>query len=268
MPRHLHIDPFSGIAGDMFLGALIDAGADADQVRHALAPLPIRPGYRLETARVHRHSIGATDVKVVIEDEHRHDHDHGHHDGSDHDHHHHVTRDDIFALIDHLDTTDRARQRARRIVDALASAESQVHGIPLEKVHFHEVGAVDSIVDMLGSAAALELLDVATVSCGPLPVGRGFVQCQHGTLPLPAPATAYLLRGMLTVGVDREVELVTPTGAAIVAGVCDRFGPPPMMAVHAVGYGAADRDDPDVPNLLRVFIGELHDAAAPAAPAT
>ncbi len=125
-----------------------------------------------------------------------------------------------------------------------------------DEVHFHEVGAVDSIVDMLGTAVGLEMLGVETLSCGPLPIGRGFVQCAHGRMPLPAPATAYLLRGMTTVGVDRTVETVTPTGAAIVAALAQPVTVPPPMKLLAVGYGAGDRDDADTPNLVRLFLGE------------
>lgn len=126
----------------------------------------------------------------------------------------------------------------------------------MESIHFHEVGAVDSIVDMLGSVVALELLEVESVSCGPLPISRGMVRCAHGLMPVPAPATAYLMQGIPTIGVDRVGELVTPTGAALVAGLCDQFGPPPAMTLGEVGYGAGDRDDPQVPNLLRVLLGQ------------
>jgi hypothetical protein len=159
-------------------------------------------------------------------------------------------------MVDRLDTTDRGRDRARAIVMKLAEAEAHVHGKPIDAVHFHEVGAVDSIVDMLGAAVAVELLEVATFSCGSLPIGHGFVDCAHGRMPLPAPATAAILRGMAQHGVDRAGETVTPTGAAIVAALADRFGPLPAMSVTAVGYGAGDRDDPDVPNLLRAYLGK------------
>ena len=162
-----------------------------------------------------------------------------------------------MAMIDKLDTAERAKDRARRITTVLAEAEARVHGVPIEKVHFHEVGAVDSIVDMLGSAVALELLGVDTLSCGALPISRGFVKCDHGLMPVPAPATAYLMEGLLTMGVDRTGELVTPTGAAIVAALCESFGPPPAMTLKGVGYGAGDREDPKVPNLLRLMIGEI-----------
>ncbi len=253
MPTHLHIDPFSGIAGDMFLGAAIDLGAPLSGILKALAPVGVAKDFRITTDRVQRHGIGAVDLKVLTDEQkHTHDHDHGHAH-----HHHHTHYRDIMGMIDRLDTTERARERARRITTVLAEAEAEVHGVPVEKVHFHEVGAVDSIVDMLGSAVALELLGVDTLSCGALPISRGFVKCDHGLMPVPAPATAYLMRGLPTVGVDRTGELVTPTGAAIVAALCETLGPPPAMTLKGVGYGAGDREDPKVPNLLRLMIAEI-----------
>lgn len=260
MIKHLHIDPFSGIAGDMFLGAAIDLGAPLGEILKALKPLSTEKPYRITTDRVQRHGIGAVDLKVLIDDHvhhHDHDHDHHHHDGHHHHHHHHTHYRDIMAMIDQLDTTDRAKDRARRVTTVLAEAEAEVHGMPIEKVHFHEVGAVDSIVDMLGSAVALELLEVDTLSCGALPISRGFVKCDHGIMPVPAPATAYLMRGLPTVGVDRKGELVTPTGAAIVKALCDTQGLSPAMTLKGVGYGAGDREDPKVPNLLRLMLGEI-----------
>ena len=158
-------------------------------------------------------------------------------------------------MIDCLDASDRVKERAHRIVHKLAVAEATVHGIDINAVHFHEVGAVDSIIDMLGSAVALELLDVDTFSCEPLPMGQGFVNCDHGNMPLPAPATAQILRGVPVYGVDRRGETVTPTGAAIAAALCDEFGLQPAMEIERIGYGAGDRDDPTVPNLLRLMIG-------------
>ncbi len=295
MSRHLHIDPFSGIAGDMFLGALVDLGVDLDAVRLALSRLPVERPYAITTARVFRHGIGAIDLKVPLLDEtpavtdvvghhkhghdhshdhdHTHDHDHAHdhphdhghshphththtHEHTHHHHHHHTGYREIMAMVQQLDTTERGRQRAGRVVTKLAEAEARVHGKTLEDIHFHEVGAVDSIVDMLGSVVALELLEIDSLSCGPLPISRGFVRCEHGLMPVPAPATAYLMAGLPTIGVDRTGELVTPTGAALVAGLCDRFGPPPAMTLINVGYGAGDRDTPDVPNLLRLMLGQ------------
>lgn len=242
MKRHLHLDPFAGLAGDMFLGALIHLGASLDEIRSALAPLDIKPGYDLSVEPTMRHHISAANFTVRVHDKPAHDH---------------VHPPKILKMIDQLQVADRARDRARRIVQHLAEAEAAVHNKPVEKVHFHEVGAVDSIVDMIGSAIALELLDIDTISCGPLPIGHGFVRCAHGTMPLPAPATALLLRGIPQQGVDRPVETVTPTGAALVKALVTRFSPMPAMNVQAIGYGAGDRDDPDLPNLLRVYLGEL-----------
>ena len=171
---------------------------------------------------------------------------------------------DLMELIERLDTTERGPDAApAAVVTKLAEAEAAVHAMPLERVHFHEVGAVDSIVDLMGVAVALELLGdrgVATLSCGPLPISRGYVRCDHGLMPVPAPATAKLMRGLPTIGVDRTGELVTPTGAALVAGLCTTFGPPPAMTLHEVGHGAGDRDDPDVPNVLRLLLGERTEA--------
>ena len=284
MSRHLHIDPFSGIAGDMFLGALVDLGADLDAIRAALSRLPVERPYAITTRRVYRHGIGAVDLKVDLlggadggprageaapadvqgHHKHEHDHDYGHQHDHDHthdhqhghSHHHHTGYHEIMAMVEELETTERGRQRARRVVTLLGEAEARVHGKPLEEIHFHEVGAVDSIVDMLGSVVALELLDIDTLSCGPLPISRGFVRCDHGVMPVPAPATAYLLSGLPTLGVDRTGELVTPTGAALAAGLCGSFGPPPAMQMIDTGYGAGDREDPDIPNLLRLMLGE------------
>lgn len=150
----------------------------------------------------------------------------------------------------------RLRDRATAIVRVLAIAEAKVHGKPVEDVHFHEVGAVDSIIDMLGAAIALEHLGIDSLSCGALPLGGGFVKCDHGMMPLPAPATAHLLEGCPTRGIDFDKETVTPTGAAIVKALCTSFGTPPEMVLTGIGYGAGTRDDAHAPNLLRVMRGE------------
>ncbi len=254
MTIHMHIDPFSGIAGDMFLGAAIDLGVPVEAIEQALAPLQVSPAYRITTRRIQRHGIGAVDLRVELIDPHDNSESHEH---SHHHHHHHTHYRDIMDMIDRMDTTERAKDRARLIVTQLAEAEARVHGVSIDKVHFHEVGAVDSIVDMLGAAVALEELNVETLSCGVLPISRGFVKCDHGLMPVPAPATAYLLEGLATEGVDRRGELITPTGAAIVKALCSQFGAPPAMTLRAVGYGAGDREDPKVPNLLRLMLGDV-----------
>ncbi len=248
--RHLHLDPFSGIAGDMLLGALIDLGADADAIQNEFQRLDLTEPFTLSIDRVQRCGVGGVDLKVRTQSR-----DHGHPHTHDR-HHHHVGYREIMAMAERIDFDDRSRKRANRVVTLLADAEARVHAVDLEKIHFHEVGAVDSIVDMLGSVLALQQLDIDTLSCGPVPWPRGYVKCAHGLMPVPAPATAYLLEHVPTVGVDRTGELVTPTGAALIAGLCDSFGPPPAMTLRSVGYGAGDRDDPEVPNLLRVLLGE------------
>jgi uncharacterized protein (TIGR00299 family) protein len=281
MDTHLHIDPFAGIAGDMFLGACIDLGADLSAIEAALRPLPIEQPYQISAEPTLRHAIRGIDLKVHIQSPgnptHDHSHDHGHHHDHAHSHDHvhtapahghdrpHTGYRQILEMIDAMDATPRAKTRAIAIATQVAKAEAKVHGMSIEDVHFHEVGAVDSIIDMLGSAIALELLGIETISCAALPIGYGFVQCDHGNMPLPAPATAEILTGVPHFGVDREGETVTPTGAAIVAGCAESFGPQPPMNVTAVGYGAGDRDPADVPNLLRLFLGHRIDIDPPAA---
>jgi len=259
VPTHLHLDPFAGLAGDMFLGALVDLGASIDTIAQTLHPLDLYSRPRLAAEPTLRHGIRGIDFKVHTDADqaHNHHHHHGHEPGHTH-HHHHVTPNDILGMIDRLDLAPRAADRARRIVTILGQAEAHVHGTTLDKVHFHEVGAVDSIVDMLGAAIALELLGVDTVSAAAVPIGSGFVQCAHGTMPLPAPATAAILAEYQIPqrGVDWTRETVTPTGAAILAAIADRYGHLPAMSVHRLGYGAGDRDDSHVPNLLRAYLGE------------
>ena len=287
MSRHLHIDAFSGIAGDMFLGALIDLGANPKEIQRRLQKLPVEKPWELKIDRVSRHGIGAIDLKVITDHvhshahehhhqehnhshshdhhhahthehslEHTHTHDHPHEHDHTHHHHHHTNYHDIMHMIDHLETTNRGKERARHVVTLLAESEAKVHQTALDKIHFHEVGAVDSIVDMLGSVVAVEMLEIDTLSCGPLPISRGFVKCDHGRMPIPAPATAYLLEGTVTIGVDRVGELITPTGAALVKGLCETFGSQPGLIIENVGYGAGDREDETIPNLLRLFVGE------------
>jgi len=250
MTTHLHIDAPDGIAGDMFLGAAVDLGVPVDAIDAALRPLNIQPDWTITTERVTRHGITGINLRVPTEHHHHHDdHDHDHH-------HHHTTACDILAMIEQLDVPDRAKQRARRIVTVLGEAEAAVHETTFDKVHFHEVGAVDSIVDMLGAAVALEMLGVETISAGSLPIGHGFVDCAHGRLPLPAPATAAILQRIAHHDVDVEGETVTPTGAALVAALADDFGDAPPLTDPRTGHGAGDREAPTSPNMLRLVIGD------------
>jgi pyridinium-3,5-bisthiocarboxylic acid mononucleotide nickel chelatase len=259
MGKHLHIDPFSGIAGDMFLGAMIDLGLPLGEIEKAFKNTATQQSYKLTAEKAMRCGVSGIDFKVHVQEavcdhDHSHDHGHGHHH---HHHHHHVHYRDMLGIVEGLGASNRAKSWARKIVNALADAEATVHGKRISDVHFHEVGGIDSMIDMLGAAVALDLLDVTSLSCGPIPVTHGYVKCDHGKMPLPAPATALLLRNKPVVGLDKRVELVTPTGAAILAGLCEIYGPMPSMTYEKVGYGAGDRDEPDTPNMLRLFLGKL-----------
>lgn len=259
---HIHIDPFSGISGDMMLGSLLDLGLELDQITERLKSLPIDEPYHLTAERTQRQSITGIDFRVHTEHHHHHDHDHdhdhGHSHSHDHSHHHHGKHrhyPDLMKLVEALEAEEHTKQRIAKVVTALAEAEASVHDISIDKVHFHEVGAIDSIVDMFGVCIGLEILKVQTLSCGPLPITRGYVKCDHGLMPVPAPATMRLMQGIATVGLDRKGELVTPTGAALARGLCESFGPPPAMNIEKVGYGAGDHDFPEAPNLLRLILG-------------
>jgi uncharacterized protein (TIGR00299 family) protein len=237
----LHLDCFSGIAGDMTLAALLDLGVPLAVVERALAALPVR-GHRLELGRVFRSGIAATALSVRVrgrQPERRYA--------------------EIDAMLAGSALAPATKDRARAIFSRLAEAEARVHRVRVADVHFHEVGAVDAIVDVTGSAAALGHLD-AEVVASPLPLGRGFVRARHGVLPLPAPAAVECLRGAPTYGVDVAHELVTPTGAAIVAASAARFAAWPSLRVRRVGYGAGSATLPDRPNLLRAVLGDRLEA--------
>ncbi len=236
--RLLYIDAIGGVAGDMLLGALLDAGAPLHEVRAGLRGLGI-DGLDLAVAPTERHGLGAVSARVIAPPE-------------------HVHRDwaAVRAMLDRARLPPRARARAEETFRRLAHAEGRVHRRAPEEVEFHEVGALDALADVCGVALALEALDVERVVCSPLPVARGLVSAAHGVLPLPAPATLELLRGAPLYGVDAGVELVTPTGAALAAALAeDRFGAVPPLTLEAVGYGAGTRDLADRPNLVRVLLG-------------
>jgi uncharacterized protein (TIGR00299 family) protein len=235
--RVLYIDCIGGVAGDMLLGALLDAGADIDVVRRGLDGLGV-DGLALETEPAVRHGIAAT--RAIVS-------------GADAQPHRHWAS--IRAQIEEAGLPPRARDVAQEAFRRLAHAEGRIHAIDPEKVHFHEVGAVDAIGEVCGVALALHDLDVERVVCSPLPVGRGFVDAAHGRLPLPAPATLALLEGAPLHGVDIALELVTPTGAALVAAVAQEYGPIPSMTLAGAGYGAGTRDLEAVPNVVRAIVG-------------
>ncbi len=233
-----YFDCFSGISGDMVLGALVDAGLDLHQLEAELRKLPL-DSWTISAERVKRKAIVATKVNVEAGPQH---------------HHRHLS--DILKMIDKASLTPRAAENARKIFQRLGKAEARVHDIPIEKVHFHEVGAIDSIIDIVGSAIGFDLLGLGEFSCSSLDVGGGRVQTEHGLLPVPAPATADLLRGAPTFSSGVQKELVTPTGAAIATTLSSSYGKIPPMLLTSVGYGAGSADLPEQANVLRLLIGE------------
>ena len=232
----LYLDTFSGISGDMMLGLLVDLGVDLDAIKTELAKLPVS-GYRLEQCGEKRHGIGGTRIKVLCEEN-------------------QPSRSwtDIDAMLANSPLDDAVRSMARRIFRRLGDAEAHVHRVPLDEVHFHEVGAVDAIIDIAGSAIGLHLLGVQEIFCAPLPLSSGMVRGAHGAMPLPAPATLQILQGHPVRDAGSDRELVTPTGAAIATEVA-RFNSLPEMTIERIGYGVGGWELDDRPNLLRGLFG-------------
>ena len=293
--RTLYFDCYAGISGDMTLGALIDLGVDFETLKTELAKLSL-PGYQLRVERVLRAQVSGTKFHVDLEspapanhtdnhthshahehvhthehthDEHTQAHNHGHADHHSHDHddsninahndHSHTHRGlpEISAIIEASVLSPWVKTQAQKIFARLAIAEGKVHCIAPEKVHFHEVGAVDAIVDIVGACIGFELLGIEQFISAPLHVGKGRVNCAHGNFPVPAPGTLALLTGVPIYAQDIEGELVTPTGAAIVSTLCTQFMPLPPMRIEKIGYGAGSREIKDFPNMLRLYYGEL-----------
>ena len=235
-----YFDCYSGASGDMTVAALLDAGLSFDGLRDGLASLGL-DGYSLRTEKVMRAGFAAT--KFCVDVEHSHDHPHRHL--------HHITD-----MIASSGLPEPVREQAIAVFNRLAQAEAAVHGSSIEKVHFHEVGAVDSIIDIAGACLGLHLLGIERIVSAPLRTGTGTVECAHGTLPVPAPATARLMVGFPVQPTDLDGELTTPTGAAILTTLADAFGTMPAMTVEALGLGAGTADRERRANILRVFIGE------------
>jgi pyridinium-3,5-bisthiocarboxylic acid mononucleotide nickel chelatase len=234
----IYFDCFSGISGDLTLGALVDAGADVEHLRAELGVLQVR-GWDLRAEKVWKNGMAATHVHVQAEEQHK-----------------HRSLTAILEILHGSHLPAAVRDRACAIFQKLGEAEARVHAVPIEKIHFHEVGAVDAIIDIVGACIGFAVLGIDKFACSPLNVGGGTVKMAHGVLPVPAPATANLLQGMPTYSNGVQRELVTPTGAAIVATLCDSFGPQPPMTVSAIGYGAGTADLEGQPNVLRIMIGD------------
>jgi hypothetical protein len=237
--RVAHFDCFSGISGDMTLAALIDAGVDAEAIRRVVASLGLP--VELEVENVRKGGFAATYVRVEApeEDQHR-------------------FLPEIEEILRRGSLSPRQRELALRIFRRLAEAEAAVHGMPLDKVHFHEVGALDSIADIAGAAVGLDLLGVERFTSRSVPTGSGMVQCAHGLMPIPAPGTAELLKGVPLASSPIKAELTTPTGAAILTTVVQEWVDTPVMTVERIGHGAGKRNFVEQPNLLRLFLGQAH----------
>jgi hypothetical protein len=239
--RTAYFDCSCGASGDLIVGALIDAGADFEAVRGALASLRVG-GFTVTAEKVNKHGVAATRFSVQV----RHDHPHPHR---------HL--DDILEIIESGDLPVAVKTAAAETFRRIAECEAAIHGAAIDEVHFHEVGAVDSIADIVSAHMALRLLGVERVISSPLNLGSGTVQTAHGVLPVPAPATAALMKGLPCYSNDVAGELVTPTGAALISQCASSWGPMPEIRIETVGYGAGTRDLPDRANVLRVLIGEI-----------
>lgn len=238
--KALYFDCSAGISGDMTVGALIDLGVPLNIISEGLSLLTLpENSYTLGAARTSRQGICATHFQVAAVVEH---------------HHRHFS--DILALIDRSSLEEPVKEKSRSVFHVLAEAEAKVHGVPLEKVHFHEVGAVDSIVDIVATAICLNFLGVENLASSPVPFGSGWIDTAHGRLPVPAPATAELMKGLQIIPDSIPGEWVTPTGAAIIAALCSHCGAMPEMKITSIGYGAGTKDCTHRPNLLRAVLGE------------
>jgi pyridinium-3,5-bisthiocarboxylic acid mononucleotide nickel chelatase len=284
-----YLECFAGISGDMLMGALVDAGAPIEVLHRTTGSLAL--GAELRVRKVNRSGIQSTKIDVMVggqvhepaapsgpaqeeikqeaapghghhHDHHHHDHDHTHNHES-HKHEHGRSLPEIRSLLMGADLTQRALNISLTAFTLLAEAEGRIHGVPAEEVHFHEVGGIDAIVDIACCAAAADALDLDAWYCSPVNVGSGFVNCAHGRFPVPTPATAELLKNLPTYAAHVQMELVTPTGAALLRALDCRFDATPVMRTQAIGYGAGTRNPERFPNVLRVSIGEIATAAQP-----
>ncbi len=239
MSRLLYLDCQSGISGDMTIGALLDLGIDRDEFVRQLEQLELK-GYELRITGKKVNGISATDFKVIVTDE-----------GP----HHPVNLTAIERIIEESGLSDQVKRLSKKIFRCIAEAEMRVHDLPLEEVHFHEVGAVDSIVDIVGTALCVSMLQVNRIYASPIHLGSGFIECAHGVIPVPAPATVEILKGVPVYSTGIQGELVTPTGAAIVKSLAERFSSLPPMKIEKTGYGTGKKSY-DIPNVLRIFLGK------------
>ncbi len=232
-----YFDCFSGISGDMILGSLIDLGLDIEYLKNEFKKINLS-GYEINAEKIKKRDISCIKVNITVKDKQK-----------------YRSLKEINALIDKSELNPEVKKKSKDIFLKLAKAESKVHNIDIDKIHFHEIGAIDSILDIIGAVIGLDKLNLKKIYCSTIPVGRGFVKSAHGKLPIPAPATSELLKGIPTYSTKVEGELVTPTGAAIISSLTENFGEMPLMKIEKIGYGAG-KSDFDHPNLLRIFVGE------------
>ncbi len=239
--RAAYFNCFSGISGDMVLAALVDLGWPVKELERELNKLNLS-GYQVEAKKVAKQGITSTQIEIRIKEDKK-----------------ERKLKDILSILDKSKLEEEIKERSRAIFIRLANAEAKIHGKNPEEIHFHELGGLDTIIDVVGAVAGMKYLGIEKVYSSPLPLGKGFVKCSHGTLPVPAPATLELLKGVPVYGSNIEAELVTPTGAAIISTLAENFGQMPPMKIENIGYGAGQRDLP-IPNLLRVSLGVLKNA--------
>jgi len=234
-----YFDCFSGVAGDMILGALVDLGVNINFLKKEIKKLGIS-GYSIDVKKVEKNNVTASDVYITVNEEEQ----------------HHRSFKDIKKIIDDSSLDDDVKELSKKIFYNLAVAESKVHNVDVDDAHFHEVGAIDSIIDIVGSVIALKKLGVEQIICSSLPLGSGSVKCSHGVIAIPAPATVELLKGIPVYQSEANHEMVTPTGAAVVTTIADKFGDMPSIKIEKIGYGAG-KIKSKMPGLLRIYFGEL-----------
>jgi uncharacterized protein (TIGR00299 family) protein len=267
--RILYFDCFSGISGDMTIGALLDLGINQDNFLTQLSKIKLDE-FEVEIKRGLKKGISGTDFTVHLKNDNHHDHhsDHNHHhDHHNHSHeheaetekHHHHSHErnlsSIYEIIDRSELSDFVKNTSKQIFLIVGEAEAKIHAKTIDEIHFHEIGAVDSIVDIIGAAICLELLQVDEIQCSEINLGSGFVHCDHGIFPVPAPATLEILKGVPVYSKNAKKELTTPTGAAILKAICTEFGAQPEFTIEKIGYGLGKRDM-ETPNVLRTIIGK------------
>ncbi len=241
--RTVYFDCFSGISGDMTLGALIDAGLSIKELKSHLSKLPI-DNYNITAKKVRKNGIAATKVDVIVKVRQK-----------------ERRLSDIKKIISDSRLDKTIKEKAIKVFERLAKAEARVHKTSLNNIHFHEVGAIDAIIDIVGAVTGLHLLGIENICASSINTGIGFIKSAHGILPVPGPATAELLKGIPVYSTDTNMELTTPTGAAIISTLSKDFGPMPKMDIKSIGYGAGIFNSPDMPNLLRIFVGEIKNPA-------